>query len=58
MRSDVTLTCKSCGLKIEEEIYVPEPYYAADRSSDSDIQTEEDLVCDNCGEAYVSVCAS
>lgn len=53
MRSVVTLTCKSCGHKIKEEIYVPEPYYAADRASDSDVQTEEDLVCDNCGEAYV-----
>lgn len=53
MRSDVTLICKKCGHEIKEEIYVPEPYYAAERHSDSDVQSEEDLVCDGCGEVYV-----
>lgn len=45
--------CDKCGTSIEtDELFVPSPNYAADTSSDSQTETEEFAICDECGKEF------
>lgn len=48
MISRVAFPCPKCGHEIDEEIYVPEPNYSAERSRDSVVEHEEYVVCPSC----------
>lgn len=52
MITQVAFPCPECGQQIEEEIYVPEPNYAAERSRDSTVEHEEYVTCTNCEKEY------
>jgi hypothetical protein len=51
MKIDVTVNCK-CGHNIHATLPCPEPDYFADRNSDSYVESDDYLCCENCGADY------
>ena len=52
MISRVVFPCPECGQQIDEEIYVPEPNYAAEGSRDSVVEHEEYVTCPSCDKEH------
>ena len=51
MKIDFSFICK-CGAVINATVPCPEPNYMAERNRDSYVETDDEVVCDECGENY------
>ena len=51
--SRVHLLCPVCGEPIEQEVDVPEPNYAAEKSRDMTAEGEAEICCQECGECFL-----
>lgn len=49
---DIEFECDGCRNKVEAIVDLPDPNFAAEKDSDSEVEVPEEVYCDNCGHEH------